>query len=94
MGLLAHIHQTGSEVNIQLEGRLQEPERLQLRAILAHFAGRGCRSFILDLSRLSPLTTTDQISLRHLTGEAGYAHFRVNQSRAIRLLADSPAVHQ
>jgi hypothetical protein len=91
MGLHAQIHQSHLEVTIALSGRFQRPELNQLRAILAHFYGRGCRNFVLDLSRMSPLSPFVEAYLHRLIGQSGSPASRQVHGRAIRLLAESPA---
>jgi|WetSurMetagenome_2_1015567.scaffolds.fasta_scaffold460174_1 hypothetical protein len=91
MGLHAHIRQVGHEVMLTLAGEFRSPEFDQLAAILSHYQSRGCRLFVLDLSRAKPLTTDAVSKLRKLMGATGSAT-PVLEGSAIRLLlADTPA---
>jgi hypothetical protein len=90
MGLHAHIRQIGPQVMLTLAGEFRAPELDQLAAILAHYQSRGCRTFVLDLSRAQPLTKNAFSRLQRLMGATGSAT-PVLEGSAIRLLADTPA---
>jgi hypothetical protein len=89
MGLHAHIHQYQREVSIALRGEIRRPECDQLRAILSHFHRRGCRTFVLDLSQISPLTPAAKDSLETLIGQPGFSPSPLAVGHAVRLLTDS-----
>jgi hypothetical protein len=91
MGLLAHIHQIGSEVTVSLRGQLRHPELVQLGAILAHFRHRGCRTFVVDFSRVEPLNAAANRTLQNLMGNYSDSASRTLPNCAIRSLADTPA---
>ena len=74
---------------LMLAGEFRAPELEQLAAILVHYRGRGCRTFVLDLRRAHPLTADAVTSLRRLMGATGSATPALKGS-AIRLLADPP----
>jgi hypothetical protein len=93
MGLHANIHQLGREVSIALEGQFRSAEAGQLQAILVHFHSRGCRTFMLDLSRVAPLDAHARKSLSALIGESPISARSISSGSAIRLLADTPAAH-
>jgi hypothetical protein len=93
MGMHARIHQFGPEVSIALEGNLRAAEVSQLQAILVHFRSRGCRTFLLDMSRMAPLTVQAKASLRSLICDVQPSSDVSLPGSAIRLLADSPAAH-
>lgn len=90
MGLHANIHQFGREVSIALQGKFRAPEATQLQAILVHFHNRGCRSFVLDLSGMAPMSSRAQAKLQKLIGQPQTP--ALIHGSAIRLLADPPAV--
>lgn len=92
MGLHANVHQLDRAVSIALSGEFRTAELDQLRAILSHFHGRGCRRFMLDLSSMAPLGPEVNASLNRLIGrlDPRCEVFGI-QSSAIRLLADPPA---
>lgn len=92
MGLHAHIHQVNRDVSIALCGEFRLPELAQLEAIISHYHGRGCLRFVLDLSRVAPLTPAAEALLHRLTGRPNPNCKRTLRSNAIRHLADTPAV--
>jgi hypothetical protein len=89
MGLHALIHQYNREVSIALRGEIRRPECDQLRAILSHFHRRGCRTFVLDLSQISPLSPAAKDSLNTLIGQPGLPTTPLTAGHAVRLLTDS-----
>jgi len=92
MGLHAHIHQANHDVSIALSGEFRAPEFTQLRAILQHFQLRGCRTFILDLRNVAPLSPAAEATLNRLIGKPQADSANALRSSAIRLLAEPPAV--
>jgi hypothetical protein len=92
MGLHAQIHQVNRDVSIALTGEFRTPEFTQLHAILQHFHHRGCRRFLLDLSKVSPLTPAAEATLNRLIGNPQRSQTPELRGSAIRLLAESPAV--
>jgi hypothetical protein len=89
MGLHASVHQVHSSALINLGGKLEEAGLTQIQAIVSHLHGRGCRTFVLDTTKLAPITPTQR---RQLAGIIGQPLVRSAQGfRAIRRLAEPSA---
>jgi hypothetical protein len=89
MGLHASIHQDQASAIISLGGTLRATGMVQLRAIVGHLHARGCRRFVLDLSKLTPVTPRQQRQLAALIGQPLFTPQA--PSCAVRQLADASA---
>lgn len=89
MGLHATVHQEQSSAIISLGGQLQSSGMLQIRAILSHLYARGCRRFVIDLTKLAPVTPRQRRQLGALLGRP--LAIPPKTSCAVRRLADTSA---